>query len=180
MGGQFAGAATSAVGSYYGAQSQKSALGFQASIDSINASAAERTAQAALLAGQHTEQAIRLNTANLKAKQITGMAANGIDLGSPGAARALTSTDVLGEIDADTASANAVRAAWGYRTQATNFSNDALLKKAGADSISPFVSSATSLLGSSWTVASNWYRLKQSGAFTQPTQLPATDSWNFG
>jgi hypothetical protein len=182
LGGQFAGAATSAVGGYYGAQAQKSGLGFSATLDNLNASAAERTAQAALLAGQHTEQAIDLNTAALKGKQITGMAANGIDLGSAGAARVLTSTDVMGAADAATANANAVRAAWGYRTQATNFQNAALMKRAGANSISPLMSGASSLLGSAGSVASSWYQLKKAGAFQpQPSaQLPATDSWNFG
>lgn len=173
LGGQAVGAATGAVGSYYGAQAQKSSLGFAATIDNINAAAAERTAQAALLAGQRTEQAIDFNTAQLKSKQITATAANGLDVGNAGTARALTSTDVMGGIDAATANANAVRAAWGYRTQATSFSNDALLKQAGAGAISPFMSASTSLLGGATSVAGSWYQMRKSG-FNPPI---AASSW---
>lgn len=75
----------------------------------------------------------------------------------------LTSTDVLGAIDANTANANAVRAAWGYRTQATNYANDALNKRAADGAISPFLSGASSLLGGAGQVASSWYRLNKPG-----------------
>ena len=44
--------------------------------------------------------------------------------------------------------ANAVRSAWGYRTQAVNFENEALTKRATAGAINPFGSAAGSLLGS--------------------------------
>lgn len=180
MGGQFAGAGSSAVGSYFGAASQKSALGFQAGMDDLNAAASERTAQAALLAGQRQEQAIRLGTAQLKSKQVTAMAANGIDPGAAGAARVTTSTEVMGELDADQANANAVRAAWGYRTQATNSRNDALLRETGADAISPFTSAVSSLLTSAGTVAKSWYQLKKSGYQNPGVAGGSSDSWSAG
>jgi hypothetical protein len=43
----------------------------------------------------------------------------------------LTSTDVMGQIDKNTIAANAVRSAWGYRTQATSFQNEALHEACG-------------------------------------------------
>lgn len=164
IGMQGAGAASSALGAYYGATSQQRSLRGIAAIDEINAGVAERSAQSAEAAGMASEQRIRLNTAQLKSSQITSLAANGVDVGVGSAARVLTSTDVLGDIDANTARANGVRSAWGYRTQATNDRNDALMRRANADTISPWLNTGTSLLGSGATVASSWYRMNQSGA----------------
>jgi hypothetical protein len=89
------------------------------------------------------------------------MAANGVDLGDGSAAEVQATTDVMGELDANTVHANAVRSAWGYRTQATNSQNDAVMRRSAADGISPGTSAMSSLLGSAGTVAQGWYRLKK-------------------
>ncbi|WP_186425096.1 virion core protein, T7 gp14 family [Cupriavidus metallidurans] len=162
---QGGGAAISTVGSYFSAQQQKSALGAQADIADINARTAESTAESALYQGQQQEISQRLKTAQLKSSQRTAMAANGIDLGSGSAVNVLTSTDTMGEIDANTIAANAVRSAFGYRTQATNFQNDALMKRTTASGISPITSAASTLLTGAGQVAGSWYKLKKAGAF---------------
>lgn len=168
LGAQGAGAAASAVGSYYSAQSQKSSLNLQASLADINAKTAESTAQSALLAGDRQEQSVRLRTAQLKSKQTVALAANGVDLSQGSALRTLTDTDVMGDIDANTVKANAVRAAWGYRTQATGFQNQALTSRAGASAVSPLMAGATSLLGGASQVAGSWYVFNKAGAFSTP------------
>lgn len=161
---QGAGGIMAAFGAFAGAQGQSSSLRAQADIAGINATTAERTAQSALFAGQQQEQRSMLATSNLKGQQQASFAANGIDLGEGSANRTLTSTDVLGKIDANTIAANAVRSAWGYRTQAVNFQNEALQKRASADSISPWMAGASSLMNSAGSVASNWYQLDKAGA----------------
>lgn len=161
---QGVGAASSAVGAYYGAQSQKQSLELQGNLADINARMSESTAQQTLLTGQREEQKSRIATANLKGTQRASLAANGVDLGEGSAAQILTSTDVMGEIDANTIQANAVRSAWGYRTQAVNQSNQALMSRASADAINPGQSAVTSLLGSAGSVASNWYQYNKAGA----------------
>lgn len=168
--GQAAGGIMSAIGAFMGASAQRASLRGQAEVAEINAQTAERAAQAAMLAGQHDEQRSMLQTAALKSTQRASMAANGIDLGEGSAARVLTSTDAMGKIDANTIAANAVRQAWGYRTTATNYSNEALTKRAGADSISPVVSGGASLLSSAGTVAQNWYLLDKAGALDNGTK----------
>lgn len=155
MGLQGAGLASSVVGSYYSAKSQKNALGLQADL-------AEYQAQNALVQGEREEQRSRLSTANLKSTQRASLAANGVDLGEGSAARVLTSTDYLGEVDAQTIKRNAILNAWGYRTEAT-------MKRASADSISPGLSAFTSFLGSGTQVASSWYSLAKAGAFDTTT-----------
>jgi len=161
---QGAGAASSAIGSYYSAQSNKTSLNLSADMADINARMSESNAQATLLTGQREEQRSQIATANLKGTQRASMAANGIDLGEGTANQILTTTDVMGEVDANTIKANAMRSAWGYRTQAVNQSNQALMSRASASAISPLTSAATSLLTSAGSVAPNWYLYKQKGA----------------
>lgn len=152
------GAINGAIGSYYQAQAMSNNLRFQADMAKINAQISETNAQATLLAGQRAQQNVRLRTAKLKSGQRVAMAANGIDLGSTTAVNVLTSTDLMGEIDAQTVENNAIRAAFGYRTQSVNDRNTALLSNSVADSISPFGSAASSLIGSAGKVADGWYR----------------------
>ncbi len=161
---QGAGAASSAVGAYYGAQSQKVSLSLSADMADINARMSESAAQATLLTGDREEGKSRIATANLKSAQRTGLAANGVDLGVGSAKDILTTTDAMGEMDANTIHANAVRSAWGYRTQGVNQSNQALMARASAGAINPLMSTATSLLGSAGSVASSWYAYKKAGA----------------
>jgi hypothetical protein len=152
------GAINGAIGSYYQAQAMSNNLKFQADMAKINAGIAESNAQATLLAGQRAQQNVQLRTSRLKAAQKVGMAANGIDLGSRSAVNILTTTDTMGVIDADTVEANAIRAAFGYRTQSVNDMNTSRLSSAVADGISPFGSAAGSLIGNAGKVADGWYR----------------------
>ena len=177
---QGAGAASSALGAYSSTQASKSSLNLQATLADINAKStmdmaainqqmAESSAQQTLLTGQREVQKSQISTANLKGAQRASMAANGIDLGEGTALQILTSTDVLGEADANTLQANAVRAAFGYRTQgqaqfnaartqATNSTSQAVMSRASADAMNPLTAASTSLLGSGAAVASGWYQ----------------------
>lgn len=168
MAAQGAGAAASAVGSYFGASAQKLSLRGAAEIASINAQQSELSAQQELARGQSAAGAASARAGQVKSAQRVAMAANGIDLGVGSAAEVLTSTDMAKEEDLATIQANAVRAAWGQRTQATNQKNDALAKNATADSISPLMAGGTSLLGSATSIASSWYMLNKQGAMSAP------------
>jgi hypothetical protein len=158
---QIGGGLSSAVGSYYGAKSEQSSLRFQSDIADINARIAELGAQSALNQGQQQVGALTLKSGQIKSSQNAAMAANGIDLGEGNAAEVRASTDIMKEIDANTLIANAVRSAWGYRTQGVNYKNEAALRSAAADTISPFAASATSMLGSAVSVANTWYNYRR-------------------
>lgn len=157
VGMQAMSAAGNTVSAYYGAKSQKSSLEFQAQLDDINARLAESSAQTILFQGQREEQRSRLQTAQMKSAQRVALAANGVDLTEGSAAEILTSTDLLGEVDANTINANAVRAAWGQRTQATNLQIDATGKRTAARAIDPNMAAASTLLNGATQVASSWY-----------------------
>jgi hypothetical protein len=176
----------SAFSAFMGVIAQKQALRTQADIAQINAEASERQAQQRLAVGQREEQRSMLATANLKGRQRTGYAARNIDLGEGSAAQVLASTDVMGKIDANTIAANAVRDAWGYRTQATNYSNQAAQSRGAAGAMSPALAVGTSLLSSAATVSERWYALNKAGAFTgngstapAPASMPSDPPTNY-
>lgn len=144
------GALGSAGGSFYTARTQRTQLNLQADLAAI-------AAEGELQRGQREEQQVRLQTARTKGAQRAALAANGIDLSSASAAEILTSTDVMGEIDAETVAANARRAAWGHRAQGE-------MARATARGISPLLSAGTSLLGGATQAATSWYMLDRVGA----------------
>ena len=162
-----AGTASSTVGSYYSAKSQQTQLSLQADIAEANAAIAEVGAQSELARGQREEQNVRMRTAQLKGSQRAALAANGVDVGEGSALNILDSTDYMGEVDANTVRANAIRSAWGYRTQGMNQQVDAVARRGTAAGISPGMASATSLLGGATDVASTWYTLNKAGAFNK-------------
>lgn len=165
LGSQIAGGLSSTVGSYYDAKSQKSALKTQAFMSDINAQLAERSAQSELRKGNDAVGQLTLQAGALKGKQRAALAANGVDLGEGSAAEMLASTDLMKEIDMNTLQANAVRSAWGYRTESVNHQVDALMSRAAAKSISPKSAAFSTLLSSAGSVAGSWMGMKQAGIF---------------
>jgi hypothetical protein len=159
---QGAGAITSAIGAWGVAKSQKYALGAQATINGINAHLAELSAQSAMLAGQRQASGVLLRTGELKGTQRATMAANGIDISeAKGTSQDIqNSTDFMGQTDANTLNANAVARAWGFRTEATNYTNQATMTRAQGEAINPALAAGTSLLGSAGGIASSWYYRK--------------------
>lgn len=161
---QAASAGMGMVGSYFGAKSQQDQLAFDAEMADLNAKVSESTAQTALLAGQREVQKSRLSTANLKSAQRVGLAASGVALDEGSAVNVLTTTDYFGEIDANTIEANAIREAWGYRTQAANYKAQATSARGAARAINPGASALTSFIGNAAKVAGSWYQMDKVGA----------------
>lgn len=162
---QGAGAGLEAAGMYGQAAGQKSALKYDARVADMNALLAERRAQVALEQGRFQINQIRREGAAIKGSQRAQMAANGVDLTYGTPAAVISGTEMLTEIDAQQAEINAVREAWGYRTQATNAQNEARSARANASAIKPWMAGATSLLGSASSVSQSYYGLKKAGAF---------------
>lgn len=163
------GLATGTVGAFYSAKAQKINLDLQANLADINARMAESTAQSALLQGKSEVAALTLRAGKLKGSQRVALAKGGADLGTGSAAEVAASTEIMKEIDKNTIDANAVRAAWGYRTQATNFENEALIKRASSKAISPIQAAATTLMEGAGSVAQKWYTMKKLGMLDSPS-----------
>lgn len=159
----------STVGAIFGASSQKSSLKYQAAMADINARIADGNARNLISAGIVEESRIKLAGAQAKGTQIARMASSGIDIaGSPTAQARLAGTDLITEVDANTMRLNALRAAWGQRFEAGDQRNRAGALRASANSISPFMAGATSLLNTVSQVAGSWYSLNREGAFSKP------------
>lgn len=193
---QVGGALTSTVGSFYGAKTQAANLRGQASsmqsqarIADINARLSELSAQSALEQGKQEKARLTLQTGQLKGRQRAALAANGVDLGVGSAVEIQASTELMKEIDVNTIKANALRNAWGYRTQGVNFQTQAAslrgqagVASATAKGINPMGTAATTLLGGAANVASSWYTLNKAGAFDAPQfdsidQLANSNGW---
>ena len=147
---------------YKTTNARKSALDAQGRIDLNNAQIAEWQARQAETVGAQQEQTSQLRTAQAISTQRAEMGANGVDLGSGSATDVLSSSKVVGNIDALTIRDNASRAAWGYRQQGLNFTNDASMSFASADAVNPTLAAAGSLLGSASSVQPSWLSTKNS------------------
>lgn len=162
---QVGGGLQKAAGAYMKTSGEKRKLQGDADIADLNARLSDLSAKSTLRQGQREEQRSRFETTNTKDAQQTAFAGNGIALDSETAVRIMTSTDVLGEIDANTINANAARAAWGYRMEGVQFRNEALTKRATASSLNPALAATSSLINSAGNVAESYTRLKRAGAF---------------
>lgn len=165
IGLQVAGAVQKGVGAFYGARSEARQLEHSANIADMNAKLSDMAADQTIKQGQREAQKSRFETTNTREAALAAYAGNGIALDSATVARVITSSDVLGEIDANTINANAARAAWGYRLEGVQFENEATVARAGAKSISPFTAASTSLISSAGNITQSYIKLKKSGAF---------------
>ncbi len=161
LGMQAAGAVSGAIGGFYSARMTKNQLAFDAEMARINARIAELGARSAFERGQKEVASLTMQAGQLKSRQRASMAANGIDLGEGNAAEIQASTEIMKELDKNTLEANAVRSAWGYRTEAANLESTALMKKGSAAGISPGMAGASSLLTGAGQVASSWYSMSK-------------------
>lgn len=143
-------------GSFYSAKAQKRNLQHQARMAEINARVAETGAKTELARGQAEYARHTLQAGHLKSAQRAALAANGIVMNEGSAAEMLAATDIMKEIDAQTIEENALRNAWGYRSQATDYRNQALMGQAQASSINPVGAGLQTLLGSAPMVAEYW------------------------
>lgn len=164
LAGQAAGVGMSSVGKYYAAKGDKYSLRLQAKLDEINARMSEGAARDSLARGERAEQSRRLETGKLKSAQRVSLAANGVDLTSDTANDILTTTDLMGEIDADTIKVNAMREAWGHRMDAGSLRSSAASKRASAKAISPGMALAGGLLTGAASIGTSYYGMKESGA----------------
>ena len=159
-----AGAVSSVMGAYYSAQFQKADLKYQEEMAGINANIAEIGAKAVIRRGQRAEQKSRLDTAQLKSAQRARLAANGVDLGSVSSLAILTSTDLLGEIDANTIAGNTLIEATNARAGVASQNIRASQAGTAASTISPAMSGFSTLLGAGGQVANRWYQMNKVGA----------------
>lgn len=177
---QGVGASLGAIGAYSSARSQQSSLNYEAGVADFNARQAETQAQIALDQGQYTVNQLRRAAAANKGSARQSLATSGVDLTTGSAVDVLTSLDAMAEMDVNQAEVNAVREAWGIRAQRVNYENEARSKRAGAKGINPWMSAATSLIGSAASISSSYASLNKSGAFSKDPSKASAQSKKWG
>lgn len=135
----------------------------RANIARINAQAMELQAQAVLRANETATVQKTMAAGRTKSAQRAALAANGIAVAEGSAAELQASTDIVKKIDMNTMKENAVRNAWGYRMQATNYENQALMAEAGKQSVG--LTFATSLANTASQVGTSYMTMSASGTF---------------
>ena len=166
------GAATSAVGSYYSAQSQQNQLKMQAQnqrfaaeMARINQGMARFTAGEISREGQERFGRYAMQAGQARAGAKAAMAARGISLGEGTPTEVLGSMDLIKEIDRLSMNAQTVRAAEAAKLQAFNIGVGATMAdisaqnlQATASTIYPGLALGTSLLGSAADIGGMWAR----------------------
>ena len=120
-----------------------------------NAKQAEAQAADAQLRGGIAANQKRQEVRRAVAAQQTQLAANGVETSSGSALSLMSDTSREGELDAQTAYANAIREAYGYQSQATSyrFSGKSAMSNAYGQATGSLLSGAGSAL-KSWSVGS--------------------------
>jgi len=90
-----------------------------------NARRAEMTADLALQRGEQKAGLVELASARRQGAQVTEFAHAGVDPTSGSAAKAVSTTAMIGALDATMVRNNAFREAWGYRLQGADFTQEA-------------------------------------------------------
>ena len=156
-------AINSAYGAYAGVRNMKTQLKLQESMSRINARLSELSAKQSLINGERAVQAVRMRGNKLKSSQKAAYAASGVDLSSDVVQSVLTGTDYMTEVDALTAESNAIKEAWGYRTQGANYQADALMANANRAGANAGGAAVTSLLTSAAYAAPQLYQMNKAG-----------------
>lgn len=154
-----------AVGGMYsawkGAKTNKYVAQAQADIAKNNQTIAQMGAESAFRAGQAEIAKLTLAAGKKKASQRAAYAANGVALGVGSSAEQTASTDIIKEVDKDTAQMNALASAWGYRRQQTQYYIDEQTARARADAYGDYayLAAGATLLSGASSVASKWQQL---------------------
>lgn len=126
--------AIGAVGQVQQSQATAASNRYNAQVQEMNATLADRRAKDAIERGAAEEQRKRQQVAQIQGQQRAGMAANGVDLtfGSP--LDTIVDTAVLGELDALTIRSNTYREAYDYQVQGVNARSGATMSRMAASS----------------------------------------------
>jgi hypothetical protein len=170
------GAVVGAYGSYESAQSQKSAMQYQAAVAKNDQTIANQYAQAEIQKGQVLEQEKRQETAQRESMVRAAAGGAGLDPNASGSSplRLQSDTAMLGEQDALTIRNNAQRAAYGYQVQGLNYASQAQLDEMGASSAARAGTLGiwSSIIGGASSVSDKWWRYKQAGIGSSSENLP--------
>lgn len=160
-----AGTAVSAYGAYSSSQASAQASAYQAQVARNNSIVAQQNAQAATKAGQEAATTASLKARNQLGEATAALAASGVDVSSGSAADVQTTEREYGRLDTQQTVQNAALNAYGYRTQATNYTAQAGLDTAEATNapVAGAISAGGDLLSGAGSLGSKWVQWQNQG-----------------
>jgi hypothetical protein len=159
-----------AAGQIQQGQATASAQRYNAHVQEMNATLADRRARDAIERGEVAEQKKRQQVAALRGQQTAAMAANGVDLSFGSPLDTLVDTAVLGELDALTIRTNAARESYDFKVGAVNQRAGASMSRAAADNAETgsYLNAAGTILGG----AGRAYQGYKTGSYYTGTSNP--------
>jgi len=165
LGATALGGVTSAVGNWFGGESQGAMYDYRAGIALMNKQIAEQNANYAINAGE-----IKAEQAGMKARyeigqQIAGGGASGLDVRSGSKAAVTAGMYKVAQQDLGIIRTNAAKEAYGYEVEAASDQAESELDKYAAKTsrTSGQIAAIGSLLGAAGSVSSKWIGAGQAG-----------------
>lgn len=162
------GAGVSALGTIEQGQATANAANYQAEVANNDAVIAQQNATYAEKAGAAQTQQESMKNAAVAGSIKAGLAANGVDVNTGSASDVELSQRETGQLDTETTNNNALLTAYGYRTQATNFTAQAGLYQSEAEQapIGADIGAAGGLLGNASSIGFKWNQANNPTAST--------------
>jgi hypothetical protein len=151
-----AGATLGVWSTYNSSKADKTALEYQAGVESLNAQAAEWQANDALVRGVTAVREVRRKGESVQALQRAVFGGRGLSLTEGSPLAILDETAYFTEVDAATTRGNAEKDAWSARVRATGLRAQSQLSRYRADSINPTFNALAGALGGAGQVAGMW------------------------
>lgn len=153
-----AGAGISAAGALEGGAASANAADYQAQVASNNAIIAKQNADYAIKSGQQQASTQSMKGAATAGKIKANQASSGVDVNTGSAVNVQQSAREVAKLDTDTVLNNSELKAYGYRTDATNYTAQEQLDEETAEQapIGAAFSAAGGLLSSASSVGSKW------------------------
>jgi hypothetical protein len=162
-----AGAGIAAYSAVQQGRAQSQAAQYQSAVARNNATMADYNAKVATQTGENEEAAKREQTAQTIGMERAAIGASGLDPNSGSPLRLQSDVARLGELDAATIRNNAMRTAYGFKTQGISYGAQAALDESQgryatkAGNLGAF----TSLISGASNVSSKWASFQQAGVF---------------
>lgn len=132
---------------YRGAKIEKEILGLQADLLEMQVQSIQTQADDVMRAGHQASAAVSYQAGQAKSSARASMGASGVRVNAAGSsAEALSSIDIVKDMQRNQIMANAVAQSWGYRRQAVQVQNQALAVRSAQKNVSPWAAAITTHL----------------------------------
>jgi hypothetical protein len=161
LGGSLLGGALTAGGTLESGFASSHAADYAAQVAANNAIIARQNAKFSLESGEAQAAATSLKGASQSGRIKSAQAASGVDVNTGSAVDVQASQRELNKLDTETTLHKGQLAAYGYRTQATNYDAEAALKRgeASQDITGAEIGAAGSLIGGASGTAFKWSQI---------------------